>query len=189
MFLAFPRPQNILNHVFGNQTPADFAVILVHRDMSSQKFQHSSITLLAQLSQLPCSYILPCTLLSTAAGRALRVSALVTRGAWAATGIVGVVASFMFLAYPSPLLCCDLCACLMHYFYFAPIYLLLSQLPWHAHAYYFSGFYIFMSTASRGLALQCSSYPRRAWAATGITACAFPTEPSLDDLGLSSDRF
>ncbi len=49
-------------------------------------------------------------------------------------------------------------------FYFAPVYL---QLPWHAHArstdkyyyYYilFSGFYIFMSTASRGLALQCSS--------------------------------
>ncbi len=43
-------------------------------------------------------------------------------------------------------------------FYFAPIYF---QLPWHCSCILFFWFDIFMSTASRGLALQCSSLPVR----------------------------
>ncbi len=66
--------------------------------------------------------------------------------------MIVVVASFMFLAPHEPflrlqasllwsmcmshaLLISLISACLN--FYFAPIYLLLSQLPWHAHAYYY----------------------------------------------------
>ena len=47
MFLAFPRPQNILGTIIISETPADFAVIVVHSaftKLCSQKFQNAPIT-------------------------------------------------------------------------------------------------------------------------------------------------
>ncbi len=72
--LAFPtcRPQNILRTIFLGTR--------LQRDPSSKCMSHIRTLLksfsipqllCSLLSQLPCSYILPCTLLSTAAGRGL----------------------------------------------------------------------------------------------------------------------